>query len=156
MVTTPPVAVRNKVKRPRFVGWTLKAIPGKGSLPPAAVLARVESLLYLEGPASGLVPREGGMRFGGRFCRFWQAQTPPSVGAFVYLVEVAPDLLALAYLSASLPEGSLSTIEIHLERVALAGSPAPAEDGTVLLKTLRQWGALLEDDSQVMETEQIR
>ena len=156
VTTTPPVAVRNKVKRPRYVGWKLRILPGKGATPPASVLARVASLMYLEGPASGLVPREGGTRFGKRFCRLWQAQTPSSVGAFVYLVEVAPDLLALSYLSASLPEGELATIEIHLEGVTLAHPPAPAEEGMVLLKTLRSWGALLDDDQQVMATEEIQ
>ena len=156
LATTPPVAVHNKVKRPRFVGWTLKAMPGKGAPLPAAVLTRLEGLMYLEGPASGLVPRSGGMRFGNRSCRLWQALTPPSVGAFVYLVEVAPNLLALSYLSASLPEGSLTSIEMHLDKVALAKAPAPAAEGTVLLRTLRQWGVLLDDDQQVMETDQIQ
>jgi len=156
VVTLPPVETHNKIKHPRLVGWQVKALPGKGGLPSAAVRNRLESLLYLEGPSSGLVPREGGLRFGKRFCRFWQAQTPASVGAFVYLVEVAPDLLALAYLSASLPDGELATIEIHLEKATLARNPAPAADGMVLLRTLRSWGALLEDDEQVMKTEEIR
>jgi hypothetical protein len=156
VVTTPPVAVRNHVKRPRFVGWKVRAIPGKGGLPPASVLTRVESLLYLEGPGSGLVPREGGTRYGKRFCRLWQALTPSSVGAFVYLSEIAPNLLALSYLSASLPDGDLASIEIHLESVTLGSSPGPAEEGTVLLRTLRKWGALLEDDQQVMATEEIQ
>lgn len=156
VVTTAPVATHNKVKRPRFVGWRIRAFPGRGGLPPASVLARVESLLYLEGPTSGVVPREGGMRFGKRFCRLWQAVTPSSVGAFVYLAEVSPNLLALSYLSASLPEGDLASIELHLEGVSLGSAPAPAEDGTVLLRTLRKWGALLDDDQQVMVTEQIQ
>jgi hypothetical protein len=156
LITTPPVATRNRVKHPRYVGWKVRAMAGRGPLPSAAVLARVESLLYLEGPASGLVPREGGMRFGRRFCRLWQAVTPASVGAFVYLVEVAPDLLALSYLSASLPEGDIAALEIHLEGVALGPAPAPAEQGMVLLRTLRAWGSLVESDQQVMEVEQIR
>lgn len=155
VATTPPATVRNKVKRPRFVGWNLRATPGKGGLPPASVLARVVSLLYLEGPSDGLIPREGGLRFGKRFCRLWQAQTPAGMGAFVYLVEVAPDLLALSYLSASLPEGEFASIEIHLEGVTLAKAPAPAEDGMVLLKTLRSWGALVEPDQQAMQVEEI-
>lgn len=156
VTTTPPVAVRNKVKRPRYVGWRVAVLPGPGAAPPAWVLARVGSLLYLEGPADGLVPREGGVRFGPRFCRLWQAQTPASVGAFVYLVEVAPNLLALSYLSASLPEGDLASIEMHLEGVAMASAPAPAEEGMVLLRTLRSWGALLEADQQPMTSEEIR
>ncbi len=156
VVTTAPVATRNRTKRPRFVGWRIRAFPGKGGLPPASVLARVESLLYLEGPESGVVPREGGMRLGKRFCRLWQALTPSAVGAFVYLAEISPNLLALSYLSASLPEGDLASIEIHLEGVSLGPAPAPAEDGTVLLRTLRRWGALVDDDQQVMVTEQIQ
>ena len=156
VVTTAPVATHNKVKRARFVGWRIRVLPGRGGLPPASVLTRVESLLYLEGPNSGVVPREGGMRYGKRFCRLWQALTPSSVGAFVYLAEISPNLLALSYLSASLPEGDLEAIEIHLEAVSLGSPPAPAEDGTVLLRTLRKWGALLDDDQQVMVTEQIQ
>lgn len=152
--TRPPVATRNRVKRPRIVGWQIAAVPGKGGLPPAAVLARVESLLYLESPAAGILPREGGLRFGKRFCRFWQVQTPPSVGAFVYLAELSPNLLALAYLSASLPEGEIATVEMALTDVTLASKPAPAESGAVLLRTLRGWGALLEDDP-VQQTEQV-
>jgi hypothetical protein len=156
VATTPPVPVRNKVKRPRYVGWKVRFRPGKGPLPPAAVLARVESLLYLEGPTDGLVPREGGTRFGKRFCRLWQVQTPPQLGAFVYLVEVAPDLLALSYLSASLPEGDVASLEIHLEGVSVAAKPAPAEEGMVLLHTLRSWGMLLDPGQQLVETEEIQ
>ncbi len=155
VVTTPPVATRNKVKRPRFVGWRVKALPVKGVLPPASVLTRAASLLYLESPTAGLIPREGGMRFGKRFCRLWQAQTPSSVGAFVYLVEVAPDLLALSYLSASLPEGDIASLEMHLDSVSLGPNPAPAEDGMVLLATLRKWGALVEPEGATLETELI-
>ena len=155
VATTPPVAVRNKVKRPRYVGWKVRVLPGRSALPPAAVLARLESLLYLEGPTGGLVPREGGTRFGKRFCRLWQVPTPPSMGAFVYLVEVAPDLLALSYFSASLPEGEVASLELHLQGVNLAAKPAPAEEGMVLLRTLRSWGALLESDQQLVQTEEI-
>jgi hypothetical protein len=133
----------------------VKVLPGKGALPSAAVLARVSGLLYLEAPAAGLVPREGGMHFGKRFCRLWQARTPSSVGAFVYLVEVAPDLLALSYLSASLPEGEIASLEMRLEGVALGVPPAPAEDGMALLRTLRAWGALAEAGNDVMEVEQV-
>lgn len=156
VTTTPPVATHNRVKRPRYVGWKVRLAPGRGGLPPAAVAARVQQMLYLEAPVEGLQPREGGVRFNGRLCRFWQVPTPSSVGAFIYLAEVAPDLLALAYLSASLPDGDLASVELRLERVALADRPAPAEEGAVLLRTLRSWGAFLEPNQQVMETEQIR
>lgn len=154
--TTPPVPTHNRVKRPRYVGWQVRLTSDSGELPSALVAARIQRLLYLDAPVEGLVPREGGFRLNGRLCRFWQAQTPASVGAFVYLVEVAPNLLALSYLSASLPEGDLSSVEMHLEKVVLADRPAPAEEGTALLRTLRHWGTLLEPSQQVMETEQIR
>jgi len=156
LATTPPVATASRRKHKRLVGWRLRARPGRDGLPPASVLTRVAGLFYLAEPAPSLVPREGGVRFGNRFCRFWQAQTPASVGAFVYLVEVAPDLLALDYLSASLAEGEIATLEIHLEKVAMAREPAPAEDGERLLHTLRKWGALLEAGNQMMEPEQIQ
>ena len=156
LVTTPPVATHSRVKRPRFVGWYLRTVPGKGVRLPAKVLTRVQSLLYLEGPTAGIIPREGGARLGGRFCRLWQVQTPASLGAFVYLAEVAPDLLALSYLSASLPDGDIATLEIHLDGLVLARAPAPAEEGMALLHTLRTWGDLVEQDSQVMETEVIQ
>jgi len=143
VVTLPPVQTRNRVKRPRYVGWRVETLP-EGRFP-AYVRARLERLLYLEGSGPGLVPREGGLRIEGRFCRFWQAQTPAAVGAFVYLAEVGPDLLALAYLSASLPDGDLATVEMHLEKAQSGPGAAPAEAGGALLATLRQWGALLEE-----------
>jgi hypothetical protein len=80
------------------------------------------------------------MRFAGRWCRLWQVQTPPEVGAYAYLVEVAPGLLALAYLSATLPEGDIRSLEIHLAGMSLGRHAVPAEEGTALLKTLRHWG----------------
>jgi hypothetical protein len=155
VATTPPVATHNHVKRLRFVGWKVKALPGKGGLPPASVLARVAGLLYLEAPTPALVPREGGMHFGKRFCRLWQARTPSSVGAFVYLVEVAPDLLALSYLSVSLPEGEIASLEMRLDGVTLGTAPAPAEDGMALLRTLRSWGALSEAANDAVDVEQV-
>jgi hypothetical protein len=74
----------------------------------------------------------------------------------VYLVEVAPDLLALSYLSATLPDRDCCAMEIRLEGVSVAKAPAPAENGTVLLRTLANWGALAVDDPQVMMTENIQ
>lgn len=156
LTTTPPVATHNHVKRPRMVGWKVKVLPGKGGPLPAWALARVENLFYLEAPAAGILPREGGLRFNGRFCRLWQAQTPPSLGAFVYLVEVSRDLLALSYFSASVRQGDLEAVELRLTGVALAKVPAPAEEGGSLLRTLRAWGALLEDEPQPMQTENVQ
>jgi hypothetical protein len=156
VVTRPPVATRNRVKRPRMVGWNLIAVPGKDGLPPASVLARVQSLLYLEAPAAGLVPRSGGMHFGTRFCRLWQAQTPPDAGAFIYLVEISPNLLALSYASASLSEGEIASLEMSLTGFTLADRPAPAESGAALLRTLRVWSALEARDNPEQEAEVVQ
>jgi hypothetical protein len=79
------------------------------------------------------------MKLGNRWCRLWQVRIPPEVGAYAYLVEVAPGLLALAYLSANLPEGDIQSLEIHLNGFALGRRAAPAEEGTALLKTLQHW-----------------
>ncbi|BDU77502.1 hypothetical protein [Mesoterricola sediminis] len=151
VATLPPIQTRNRVKKPRFVAWRVTLQP-EGRFP-APVAARLARLLYLEGPGPGLVPREGGIRVGSRFCRFWQAQTPASVGAFVYLAEIGPDLLALSYLSASLPDGEIASVELHLDRAACAPGALPAEEGRALLTSLKQWGALLEESP--MQEERI-
>jgi hypothetical protein len=109
------------------------------AMPPLATRGRVQRLCYFSGPGVETVPLATGMKFAGRWCRLWQVQTPREVGAYAYLAEVAPGLLALAYLSASLPEGDIRSVEIHLSGLSLGRRAAPAEEGAALLKTLQHW-----------------
>jgi len=153
LVTTPALVTRNKVKKPRMGTWRVEA--GRGPAPGAAVLARVRGLLYFSGPTAQTLRRESGMRVRNRWCRLWQAQAPEGVPAYAYLVEVAPNLLALSYLSASLPEGDIAALEIHLEDAALGARPSPAEDGTALLHTLQRWGSA-PPPAQAMLTEEVQ
>lgn len=139
MVAMPALVTRNKVQRPRLGSWQIQPLAGRGAAPSAALLARALGLCYFSGPTPQAVPLTTGIRLGSRWCRLWQVQTPPEVGAYVYLAEVAPGLLTLAYLSATLPEGDIRSLEIHLDRVALGRRAVPAEEGTALLNTLRHW-----------------
>ncbi len=139
IVATPALATRNKVQRPRMGSWQLEPLTRGEGAPSPALLARALGLCYFSGPPVQAVPLATGMRLGKRWCRLWQVQTPSQVGAYVYLVEVAPGLLALAYLSANLPEGDIQSLEIHLAGLSLGPRPVPVEEGTALLKTLRQW-----------------
>ena len=159
MVATPALVTRSKVKRPRMGRWLIEPLPGLGAAPSPALLARVLNLCYFSGPTAQAVPLATGMRFAGRWCRLWQVRTPPEVGAYVYLAEVAPGLLALAYLSATLPEGEVRSLEIHLSTLSLGRRAAPAEEGTALLRTLQHWadlpGSSAGADPAILETEQV-
>jgi hypothetical protein len=157
MVATPALTTRNKVKRLRMGRWQIEPLAGSGAPPSAAILARALGLCYFSGPTAQAVPLATGMTFAGRWCRLWQVQTPPEVGAYAYLVEVAPGLLALAYLSATLPEGDIRSFEIHLAGMSLGRHAVPAEEGTALLKTLRHWAdqAGMPDVHDELETEEI-
>jgi hypothetical protein len=139
IIATPPLTTRNKVKRLRMGTWQLEPLTRGPEAPSPVMLARALALCYFSGPPAQAVPLTTGMRLGKRWCRMWQVQTPPQVGAYAYLVEVAPGLLALAYLSANLPGGDIQSMEIHLAGMSLGTHPAPVEDGTALLRTLRQW-----------------
>ena len=139
VVATPALVTRNKVQRPRMGGWRIEALAGKGPVPSPLMLARTLGLCYFSGPTAQVVPLATGIKLGGRWCRLWQVQTPAEVGAYVYLAEVAPNLLALAYLSATLPDGDFRSMEIHLAGLTLGPRVAPAEEGTALLRTLRHW-----------------
>jgi hypothetical protein len=138
VVAMPPLATRGRVQRPRMGSWRIEPL-GPGTAPSPALLARVLRLCYFSGPGVETVPLATGMKFAGRWCRLWQVQTPREVGAYAYLAEVAPGLLALAYLSASLPEGDIRSVEIHLSGLSLGRRAAPAEEGAALLKTLQHW-----------------
>jgi hypothetical protein len=157
MVATPALTTRNKVKRLRMGRWQIEPLAGSGAPPSAAILARALGLCYFSGPTAQAVPLATGMTVAGRWCRLWQVQTPPEVGAYAYLVEVAPGLLALAYLSATLPEGDIRSFEIHLAGMSLGRHAVPAEEGTALLKTLRHWADQtgMPDVHDELETEEI-
>jgi hypothetical protein len=159
MVATPALATRGKVKRPRMGRWLIEPLAVRGATPSPALLARVLNLCYFSGPTAQAVPLETGMTFAGRWCRLWQVRTPPEVGAYVYLAEVAPGLLALAYLSATLPGGDVRSLEIHLSSLSLGRRAAPAEEGTALLRTLQHWGDQpgfsAGADPAILETERV-
>lgn len=156
MVATPALVTRNKVKRPRMGRWQIEPLARGGAPASPALLARALRLCYFSGPTPQAVPLATGMKFGNRWCRLWQVQTPPEVGAYVYLVEVAPGLLALAYLSATFPQGEVRSLEIHLSGMALGRRAAPAEEGTALLKTLQHWAdQAAAEDSPAPESEEV-
>ena len=142
VVTTPALVTGNRVKRLRLGAWRIEPLAGQGrTLPSRAVLARALGLCYFAGPTAQVVPLATGVRLNRHWCRLWQVQVPPEVGAYVYLLEVAPNLLALAYLSATLPEGDIRSMEIHLTGASLGSGTVPAEEGTRLLTTLQHWAA---------------
>jgi hypothetical protein len=141
LVTSPALAVRARVKRARFGAWRIEPLAVGGRKPSPALLMQALGLCYFSGPTAQVVPLGQGMTFNHHWCRLWQVQAAPEVGAYAYLAEVAPGLLALAYLSAALPEGDIAAVEIHLASVSLGPGTVPAEEGTALLRTLRIWAA---------------
>jgi len=159
--TLPPLVTRNRVKLPRLGGWRIGP-PPSGAAPPPAMLMRILGLCYFSGPTEQAVPLDHSLTLGGRRCRLWQVPPPPGVAAYVYLAEVAPHLLALAYLSAVPPGGDPRSVEVHLTGLSLGPRTAPAEEGTALLKTLRRWAQpglrpdpAAGDDPAAMATEEV-
>ncbi|WP_005036488.1 hypothetical protein [Holophaga foetida] len=138
LVPTPVVRTRNRVKPPRLGGWQVESPSGSVR----GALARVERLLYFAGPGPGTSRRGAVIRYGKRLCPVWDVQTSPKGGIYAYLVEVKPGVLALSYLSGRFASGDLHSVELQLERVDLPAHAAPAEEGTVLLKTLAQLAEL--------------
>lgn len=139
VVTTPALVVHSRVKKPRMGEWRIE--PLAANAPSAGLLVRALGLCYFSGPTDQAAPLDLAQTFGGRRCRLWQVKVPPAVGAYAYLAEVAPGLLALDYFSAVLPAGELRSLEIHLASVVLGAGTVPAEDGTALLRTLGAWAA---------------
>lgn len=138
LIPTHVAATANRVKKSRMEAWRLEAQqPKDAAFSQAMVLARVERMLYFSGPTAETIPRDLVVRFGEKNCRVWAAQIPANVQAYAYLLEVAPGLLALSYFSGSFPGGDVATLEIQLESFHLEAGAAPAEDGTLLLRTLR-------------------
>lgn len=136
---TPVLVTQNRVQKPRLGGWRLEGVQrSDGAFSMAAVLARVERMLYLSGPAPGVEKRPIVVSFNGQRCPLWHVQVPDGLPVYAYLAEVAPNLLALSYLSGSFPKGDLASLEIQLESFRLAPGAGPAEDGAALLKTLQR------------------
>jgi hypothetical protein len=154
LVTTPPRVTGNKVQQPRLGGWRIE---GQGRVQSPVLLARALGLCYFSGPAEQMAPLAQTMTIGGRRCRLWRVQTPPGAGAYVYLAEVAPHLLALAYLSATRPGGDLLSVEIHLTGMTVGPRAVPAEEGRALLRTLQHWTAFEAwgADPGAMETQAV-
>ena len=140
LVATEGTTSHNRVKKPRMGGWRLEADRTQGApYSQALLLGRAERLLYLAGPSPQTHAEPIALRFGTRSLPVWSLEMPKELHASTVLVEVAPGLLALCDLSARFERGDLARVELHLESLEGTGSLAPAEDGTVLLTTLRAW-----------------
>ncbi len=129
---------QNRVQKPRMGGWHLEVDRAQGTpYAQAMLLARAERLLYLAGPAPQTRPEPISLRFGNRSLPVWSLELPKGLHASAVLVEVAPGLLALCDFSARFARGDVDRIELHLEALDSTAGLAPAEDGTMLLSTLR-------------------
>lgn len=140
LVATEGTTSHNRVKKPRMGGWRLEADRAQGTpYAQALLLGRAERLLYLAGPAPQTHAEPISLRFGSRSLPVWSLEMPKNLHASTVLVEVAPGLLALSDLSARFERGDMARIELHLESLDDTASFTPAEEGTVLLSTLRAW-----------------
>ena len=149
LVATEGTTSHNRVKKPRMGGWRLEADRGQGTpYSQALLLGRADRLLYLAGPSPQTHAEPIALRFGARSVPVWSLEMPKGLHASTVLVEVAPGLLALCDLSARFEQGDLARIELHLESLDGAGSLAPAEAGTVLLGTLRNWAQEARQDPE--------
>lgn len=139
LIPTPVAETQNKVKKPRMGGWRLEAAQRKeDGVAQAALLVRLERLLYFSGPGPGLVQKPIFIRYDDRKCQVWQVVTPPGLNLYAYLVETAPGILAVSYLSGTFATGDLASVELQLEGFRLQAGAAPAENGTTLLSTLQK------------------
>jgi hypothetical protein len=142
VVTTPALEVHSRVKKPRMGEWRIEPLAAPGAAAPSAgLLVRALGVCYFSGPTDQAAPLDLTQNLGGRRCRLWQVKVPAAVGAYAYLAELAPGLLALDYFSAVLPDGEVRSLEIRLAGVSLGPRTVPAEDGTALLRTLAGWAA---------------
>ncbi len=139
LIPTPVAETQNKVKKPRMGGWRLEAVQRKeDTYAQAALLARLERLLYFSGPDPSLVRKAIFIRYEDKKCQVWQVAAPAGLNLYAYLVEVAPGVLALSYLSGTFTSGDLASVEVQLEGFRLSPAAAPAENGTMLLGTLQK------------------
>ncbi|WP_257306227.1 hypothetical protein [Geothrix campi] len=149
LVATEGTTSHNRVKKPRMGGWRLEADRTQGTAySQALLLGRAERLLYLAGPSPQTHAEPIALRFGARSVPIWSLEVPAGLHTSTVLVEVAPGLLALCDLSARFEKGDLARIELHLEGLDGTGSLAPAEDGTVLLSTLKAWAQEARQESE--------
>lgn len=128
----------NRTKKARLAPWRLEARQTEGGVPMALVLARVERLLYLAGPAPQTELQSLVLRYGERACPVWSVRIPKGLTAYAYLVELQPGLLALSYFSGSFPAGDLQSAEVQLEGFLLGKDACPAAAGQNLLTTLQR------------------
>jgi hypothetical protein len=150
LLSTAGTRSHNRVQKPRMGGWHLEVDRAQGTpYAQAMLLARAERLLYLAGPAPQTRPEPISLRFGHRSLPVWSLEMPKGIHASTVLVEVAPGLLALCDFSARFERGDVARVELHLEDLDSTGSLAPAEDGTMLLSTLR---SLAQEAQQEAET----
>lgn len=142
LVATAGTVSHNRVKRPRMGGWRLEADRGQGTpYSQALLLGRAEQLLYLAGPSPQTHAEPLALRFGTRSLPVWSLSLPRGLNVSTALVEIGPRLLALCDLSARFEHGEVARVELHLEGLDATGDLAPAERGTVLLRTLQAWAA---------------
>lgn len=140
LLPTPARTTGNKVQKPRLGGWRLEAERGQGPhLIPAWILARAERLLYISGPAPQLQPEPWGLTFGKRTCPVWTVDVPPTLKASAYLLEIAPNLLALCDLHARFDRGDIASLDLQLEAFGWKLGTSPPENGTALLSSLQRW-----------------
>jgi hypothetical protein len=138
----------NRVQKPRMGGWRLEGDRSEGTpYTQAMVLARAERLLYLAGPAPQTRPERISLRFGHRSLPVWSLELPKGVPASTVLVEVSPGLLALCDFSARFERGDVDRVELHLENLGGTSQLSPAEEGTVLLSTLRAMAQQVQEDA---------
>lgn len=156
LMPTAVAETRNKVKKPRMGGWRLESEQRKDdTFAQAAVLARMEKLLYLSGTGPSLIQKPIFIRYEDKRCQVWQVEPVPGVHVYAYLVEVAPGLLALSYLSGTFGAGDMASVELQLEHFRLLPGAAPAENGTVLLNTLRRLGTTVTAESATGDLEEV-
>lgn len=140
LVPTPARTTGNKVQKPRLGGWRLEAERGQGPLLiPAWILSRAERLLYISGPSPQLQAEPWGLIFGKKTCPVWTVQVPPLLKASAYLVEIAPNLLALCDLHARFDRGDIASLDLQLEAFGWKAGTSPPENGTALLSSLQRW-----------------
>lgn len=136
LILGPVTETANRVKKPRLAPWTLEAKQHNGRVPQAMILAKLERLLYLAGPAPQTRMENILLRYAGKACRVWSVTVPPDMKVYAYLAEVTPGILALSYLSGYFPQGDVQSAEVQLESFHINKNATPAESGHNLLITL--------------------
>jgi len=147
----PVAETANRKKLPRLAPWRLEATQQVGGASQALLLARLERMLYFSGPAAETEIQNLVVRYSDRPCRVWRVKAPEGLTVFVYLVEIAPGLLALSHLSGQFQQGDLISAEIQLETIGVGPKAGPAEQGQALLSTLRRMAAATADGTDASD-----